>query len=150
MCTTTHTSRCGSYRVLVVNQRYIGPSQYIGRKYGRDAASVLANPRSLRAGWDRGETLAHYRCELRATLDRTVTEAWWNGRLLSDAERTAIRAEMNRLFRLLLENGEVVLRCFCSPLACHGDEIAAVLLEVLQSWLLRLPVAAAEPAARAA
>ena len=29
--------------------------------------------------------------------------------------------------------------CFCAPEACHGDEIAAVLLEELEGWLMRAP-----------
>lgn len=128
---TIHNSRCGRFVVRVVNRSYIGPSQYIGRSCGRDRASVLANPRSLRAGWARGETLVHYRRELRAALDRRVARACWNGRELGTDERQAMRQEMNRLFGLLSETGEVVLRCFCAPEACHGDEIAAVLLETL-------------------
>lgn len=149
MC-TTHVSRCGGFRVQVVNRDYIGPSEYIGRRWRRDEASVLANPRSLRAGWGRSETLVHYRSELRAALDRTVAVAWWNGRQLAEAERAAMRSEVNRLFKILMEQGEVVLRCFCAPEHCHGDEIAAVLLEQLERWLLRVPAAETEPAALAA
>lgn len=144
MCTTnTHTSRCGGYRVVVVSRSYIGPSIYIGPQRGRDAASVLANPRSLHAGWTRGETLAHYRRELRAVLDHTVAVAHWDGRELSAADRAAKRAEMRRLFQLLTTQGEIVLRCFCAPQACHGDEIAAILLEELVPWLMRRPAATA-------
>jgi hypothetical protein len=137
MCITTHASASGAFRVLVVNRSYIGPSVYIGRKWSRDAGSVLANPRSLHAGLERGETIAHYRCELRAALDRTVAVAHWNGRVLTEPERAAMRAEMKRLFSLLSEQRELTLRCFCAPEACHGDEIAAVLLEELERWLMR-------------
>ena len=139
MCITTHASASGALRVLVVNRSYIGPSEYIGRKWGRDAASVLATPRSLHAGWERGETIAHYRRELRAALDSTVAVAHWNGRVLTEPERAAMRAEMNRLFKLLVHRRELTLRCFCAPEACHGDEIAAVLLEELERWLMRAP-----------
>jgi hypothetical protein len=139
MCITTHTSASGEFRILVVNRSYIGPSEYIGRRWGRDAASVLANPRSLHAGWGRGETIAHYRRELRAALDPTVAVAYWNGRVLTAHERKAMRAEMNRLFKLLVQHRELTLRCFCAPEACHGDEIAAVLLEELERWLMRSP-----------
>jgi hypothetical protein len=149
MC-TTHVSKCGGFRVKVVNRDYIGPSEYIGRRFGRDGASVLANPRSLRAGWSRGETISHYRRELRAALDRTVAVAWWNGRQLTEGERAAMRSEIDRLFKLLCESGEVVLRCFCAPEKCHGDEIAAVLLEQLERWLLAVPAPAVVPAALAA
>ena len=152
MCVTTHRSKCGGFRVLVVNRTYIGPSEYIGRPFGRDAGSVLGNPRSLREGWERGETIMHYRRELRAALDRTVKDAWWNGRLLSEDERAAMRREMNRLFQLLSQRSEVVLRCFCAPAACHGDEIVKVLLETLERWRLAVPggAAPAEPVERAA
>lgn len=141
MCTTIHTSACGRYRVLVVNRTYIGPNVYIGRRWGRDAASVLANPRSLHAGWTREESIAHYRRELRAALDRTVAVAHWNGRVLTDTERTSIRTEMQRLSGLLSAQGELALRCFCAPQACHGDEIAAVLLEELERWPTRAALA---------
>lgn len=146
MCTTTHASASGAFRVLVVNRSYIGPSVYIGRKWGRDAASVLANPRSLRAGWERGETIVHYRRELRAALDRTVAVAHWNGRVLTEPERAGMRAEMQRLFKLLIHQRELTLRCFCAPDACHGDEIAAVLLEELERWLMRVPLSVGTPA----
>lgn len=150
MCTTIHTSACGHFRVLVVNRTYIGPAEYIGRRYGRYSASVLANPRSLHAGYKRGETIMHYRRELRAALDRSVAQASWNGTVLTEAERAAIRGETNRLFRVLRSTGEVVLRCWCAPEACHGDEIAAVLLEALVTWVIALSDATREEFSRAA
>jgi hypothetical protein len=100
---------------------------------------VLANPRSLHAGWTRGESIAHYRRELRAALDESVAVSQWNGRPLTEPERAAMRTEMKRLFKLLIRRREVTLRCFCAPEACHGDEIAAVLLEELERWLMRVP-----------
>jgi len=150
MCTTLHTSRCGHFRVLVVNRTYIGPAEYIGRRYGSYRASVLANPRSLSAGYKRGETIMHYRRELRAALDRSVAQATWNGTVLTEAQRAAMRAEMNRLFRMLRGTGEVVLRCWCAPEACHGDEIAAVLLEALATSVVALSAATQEECAHAA
>ncbi|HEX8693671.1 MAG TPA: DUF4326 domain-containing protein [Longimicrobium sp.] len=146
MC-TTHTSADGQYRVLVVRRGYSGASTYIGRLFQGERGSVLANPRSLRDGWERGETLVHYERELRAALDRGVTVATWNGRVLGEGEREAMRAEMNRLFAALRERGVLALRCFCAPLACHGDVIARLLLEKLEAWLAgtHRPAAAPDP-----
>lgn len=141
MC-TTHESADGRYRVLVVKRGYAGESTYIGRPFQGERGSVLANPRSLRDGWERGETLVHYERELRAALDRGVPVATWNGRVLGASEREAMRAEMNRLFLILRERRVLALRCFCAPLACHGDVIARLLLEKLETWLRAAPPAA--------
>lgn len=146
MC-TVHRSRCGRFVVRVVNRTHIGASEYIGRTWGRDRASVLGNPRSLHAGWERGETLEHYRRELRTALDRTAARAYWNGRELTAGQRGAMRKEMNRLFKILRHTGELVLRCFCAPEACHGDEIAAVLLEAIDHWTAEAALRAPELAA---
>lgn len=129
---TTHASSDGRHRVLVVRRGYQGQNTYIGRRFAGEEASVLANPRSLRDGWDRGETLVHYDRELRAALARDGEIARWNGRVLRAEERDAMRAEMNRLFRVLHAQGTLALRCFCAPLACHGDVIARLLLERLE------------------
>jgi hypothetical protein len=131
MC-TVHASEDGRFRVLVVKAVFAGPSEYIGRRFAGQRGSSLANPRSLRAGWKRGETIARYEPELRTALDRGAPVALWDGRQLSMADREAMRREMNRLFVLLRSTGEVALRCFCAPLACHGDVIARLLLEAIQ------------------
>lgn len=133
MC-NRHVSADGAYVVLVVRRGFDGPSEYIGRNFGGEPGSVLGNPRSLRDGWERGETLLHYERELRAALDRGVAVAHWNGRVLGEAERAAMRAEMNRLFRILVTRRVLALRCWCAPLACHGDVIARLLLEKLEEW----------------
>lgn len=131
---TTHESADGRYRVLVVKRGHARESTYIGRPFRGERGSVLANPRSLRDGWKRGETLVHYERELRAALDRGVLVATWNGRMLDTGERDAMRAEMNRLFLILRERRVLALRCFCAPLACHGDVIARLLLAKLEAW----------------
>jgi hypothetical protein len=137
MC-TVHAYEDGHFRVLVVKSGFAGPSEYIGRPFAGERGSPLANPRSLRAGWNRGETIALYEPELRTALDRNAPVALWNGRRLSVAEREAMRREMNRLFVVLRSTGQVALRCFCAPLACHGDVIARLLLEAIES---RVPAA---------
>lgn len=134
MC-TIHTSADGRFRVLVVKRGHAGAQTYIGRPFQGEPGSVLANPRSLRDGWERGETLVHYERELRAALDRGVAVATWNGRVLAAAERAAMRAEMNRLFRVLRERKELALRCFCAPFGCHGDVLARILLEKIEAAL---------------
>lgn len=131
MC-TVHASEDGRFRVLVVKAGFAGASEYIGRRFAGERGSPLANPRSLRAGWNRGETIAIYEPELRTALDRSAPVALWNGRRLRAAERDAMRREMNRLFVVLRSTGQVALRCFCAPLACHGDVIARLLLEAVE------------------
>lgn len=129
---TTHISRDRAHTVLVVRGAYPGESIYIGRPFRGEPGSVLANPRSLRDGWAREEVLEHYARELDAALDRTVDAALWNGRALNDAAREAMRAEMNRLYRTLRDEGVIALRCFCAPLSCHGDVIARRLIAALE------------------
>lgn len=131
MC-TVHASEDGRFRVLVVKAGFAGAGEYIGRPFAGERGSPLANPRSLRAGWNRGETIALYEPELRTALDRSAPVALWNGRRLAAEERESMRREMNRLFMILRSMGQVALRCFCAPLACHGDVIARLLLEAVE------------------
>lgn len=43
----------------------------------------------------------------------------------------AFCGEMNRLFKIAKEKGELTLVCFCKPLGCHGDVVKQILEEKL-------------------
>jgi hypothetical protein len=135
--------------VIVVNVRNgFGGVEYLARGGKGVRGSVLANPRRIGdsdgAGgrWERGATVDLFGRDLRAALDRDVAEAfWWDGRhhemrKLSDRERAAMRAEMNRLYRLA-KAGTLLIGCWCrderhtgaaNSDRCHLDEVKAVLL----------------------
>ena len=120
---------------------------YIGRAWRGVPGSPLGNPRvvgSRRPGggtWTAGATLPHYERELRAALDRSVERASWGGRLLTGAEREALRAAMNEIYRRARDGEHVVLDCHCKPRAstaaqsaehpCHGDVVARLIMEAL-------------------
>jgi len=113
--------------------------------------SILANPRRIGdpdgdgGKWERGATVDLFERDLRAALDRTVPEAfWWDGtnhrmRRLSEMERSEMRSEMNRLYRLA-KAGTLRIGCWCRDERhagrangdrCHLDAVKAMLLEKL-------------------
>lgn len=143
MHTTTHSgpstilrSADGRRSVLVVRVGHprAARGEYLGRAGKGSTGSPLANPRRLgdrKPGggvWERGETLEHYRAELREVLDERVEVARWNGEPLTAGRRAAIRAEVARLRAKLERDEELVLVCFCAPQGCHADEVAAFIL----------------------
>lgn len=73
------------------------------------------------------------------TRDESVDayERWLRAKLA--ARDTAVRADMNLLYRLAL-GGDLALVCFCAPKRCHGDVIRKLLYEKIDA---RRPVAAA-------
>jgi hypothetical protein len=86
---------------------------YIGRACRGYAQSPLANPWKI--GQDRDETLGRYRDWLRETLkDTTSPQA----------------QEILRLGHLVSAGEDLVLLCWCSPSACHGDLVAEVVQKV--------------------
>jgi len=84
---------------------------YIGRGNARIAQSPLANPFRISGTCTREEAVASY-------------DNWL---LLALAERKQpVIDEMNRLYKLA-KTGDLVLACYCKPLACHGDVIKRLL-----------------------
>jgi hypothetical protein len=117
-------------RTLVVNMRQItapGQAIYVGRRcmhrlLGWLEGHPLANPYKLPpdAGEDaRRECLEMY-------------NAWLTARLQTPAGA----AEMHTLARQVKETG-LPLGCWCSPLACHADTLAAAVDALLSTKGIR-------------
>jgi len=93
---------------------------YIGRGCYGYSASPLANPFIVGKDGPRGTLIARY---------ESVLRRW----MVEDSPRgVAVRAELARLVKLA-RRGPLVLVCWCSPLACHGDVIARVLGELARA-----------------
>lgn len=90
---------------------------YIGRP------SVLGNPFSHLKG-----TQAEYTCVNR---DDAVEQydIYLSDRINKDQ---VVTSELKRLYRILLNSGELNLICWCYPKRCHGDVIKRVLLDKLK------------------
>lgn len=102
-------------RIRVVNVRNLPPGaevEYLGREAWGWPASPLGNPFRPQAELARSAAIALYRHWLKAHK--------------SDPE---VRAELNRLYQKLTEQGELTLGCWCAPKACHTEEVAALLVE---------------------
>jgi hypothetical protein len=101
--------------ITVKNRRtYRGPGVYIGRP------SVLGNPYPIQKGnpeWTREKVVEYCRYWLKSRLAEKHPE---------------ILNELMRLMSLAME-GDLILICWCAPLACHGDVIKEC-LESLMSW----------------
>lgn len=133
------------FRIEVVNHHKIKPNVegtiYTGRPGRGERGSPLANPRGPRDYQrmtpedlaDLKHPLDLYNRELRIALNPTNPEAYWNGKALTDAERQAMRDELNRLFSMAESGQTVRLRCFCVDAqgrgACHAQLIKRILLE---------------------
>jgi hypothetical protein len=74
---------------------------YIGRA-GHGLAGTFGNPFRLEPGSERGSTLDRY-------------QAWLDARLETDARFAALVGGLK---------GRTLV-CFCKPLRCHGDHLAA-------------------------
>ena len=139
---------CGKITVVDKASKGSNGATYIARGGRGLAGSPLANPRRLNAPkpgggvWERGETIELYEQELRAALDRAAAVAYWGhncggtAKILTDVERQRMRGEMNRLYQLVAAGRDVELDCFCKrhgpDVACHGDVIKKLLIEVLR------------------
>lgn len=145
------------YGIAVVNRprqlKGTPGAEYIARTNGNLAGSPLGNPRHVghrvpdidraEAGvvlWTAGATLPFYYRELKVALGYREKTAYWGynpdgtRHVLTEDERQAIREEIERLYNLWRETGELVLDCYGkgrngNPAApCHGDCIARILL----------------------
>lgn len=105
------------------------------------APSPLANPRKVGSPkpgggvWEGGESVAIYEAELRAALDPRVQHAAWNGRVLREREREAMRREMEVVKNEVRTNGRVRVGCSCKQpgrvVPCHGDAVVRIAAEEL-------------------
>ena len=98
--------------IRVLNKRQVGArGEYVGRP------SPLGNPFKLEREAQRGAVIERYERWLRehiASHDRQVCQ------------------ELNRLYRIARDTGELELTCWCAPKPCHADVIRRVLLETLE------------------
>lgn len=94
--------------ITVVNKYHTDEGEYIGRP------SPLGNPYSHMAG-----TTAQFK-----VASREVAVAKYRPWLYDQIyeQNWAVINELNRLLDLA-RKGDLKLRCFCSPKACHGDVI---------------------------
>ena len=83
---------------------------YIGRP------SPLGNPFVLGRDGDRAAVIASYRHWL-----------WKQVQAGQQGQDNAAYKELQRLAQLLQQQGVLTLVCWCSPLPCHGDVLAAAL-----------------------
>lgn len=97
--------------IRVLNRRKVGGrGEYVGRP------NPLGNPFKLERESDRDAVIERYEVWLKqriAARDRTVGD------------------ELNRLYRIARDEGELDLVCWCAPRRCHADVIRCLLLEVL-------------------
>lgn len=105
--------------ITVVNiTRYEHPdAEYIGRRTrGHLSASPLGNPFRVGRDGSRMDVIQKYR-------------VW----LEKNRERPRVKTELQQLADLAREQGHLELGCWCAPLACHGDVVRDVLLEILKT-----------------
>lgn len=95
---------------------YKGPGEYIGRP------SVLGNPFTHLQTRTLAETVVKSREEAVAFYEM------WLRKQLQKKDNPQIK-ELRRLQKILQEKGSLTLICYCSPLKCHGDVLAHILLE---------------------
>lgn len=98
--------------ITVANVRTTKDGVYIGRAMPRQGlkASPLGNPYRLDEGEDRSVPIEQYRRRLLAFLQHDTAE----------------RREIERLTELA-RAGDLVLLCWCAPLACHGDVVKEII-----------------------
>jgi len=104
--------------IKVVNKHHGEQGEYIGR--GSPLGNPFTHMKGTKARWivaTREEAVARYR-------------DWLRDQLLE--KNPAIIAELRRLMELA-EKGDLNLKCFCAPKACHGD----VIKEFLDAYLER-------------
>lgn len=97
--------------IFISNKRAGGQGHYVGRP------TPLGNPYRMQDEAERDQVIAQYR-------------RWLRKRLLKDDR---VRAEMNRLYRELVQTGQLELTCWCSPRRCHAEVIAEALAQAARA-----------------
>ena len=82
-------------------------------------ASVLGNPFTVKE-YGRDKCIAFYKDWLR--------DEWRNG--------GKVKEELIRLAKLYKKEGELILVCYCAPLACHGDVLAEAIQAIVDKGLV--------------
>ena len=95
--------------IRILNKKLVGDrGEYVGRPI------ALGNPFKLECEADREQVIGQYELWL-----RTQVEVW----------NPEVCNELNRLYRIARDSGELELTCWCAPLRCHAEVIRQVLLE---------------------
>jgi len=101
---------------------YNGDGEYIARP------SPLGNPFKISKNFDRHKAISYYANYLK---DVIINEEQ------ASIDRESILSELERLFSILIDQQNLNLICWCSPLPCHGNIIKQILLNkyYLNKWL---------------
>lgn len=121
----TVTPNTMKLEIEVVNLRRGEPKGYyvyIGREWGKYAGSALGNKYRIGVDGTREEVIQKYKVDL-------------DNQLLDTGSRVAKEmAALVEMARVLMEKGEkLILACWCKPLDCHGDVVAAKIRQLLAS-----------------
>lgn len=93
---------------------------YVGRRTrGFLHASPLANPYQMQQGKD-SEIERNRVCEFYNT---------WINAQIEDGNQAVI-GELERLARIYVETGRLILACWCAPKRCHAETIKLLVLEI--------------------
>lgn len=104
-------------KVINIHHKKEEKGEYIGRP------SVLGNPYSHLE-----KTKAKFKTKSREEAIDKYKE-WITEQIETNQ---SVRDELNRLY-LIAKRGELVLKCFCSPLPCHGDVIKSLIEEKIKN-----------------
>lgn len=104
-------------KVINIHHNKEEKGEYIGRP------SVLGNPYSHLE-----KTKAKFKTKSREEAIDKYKE-WITEQIKTNQ---VVRYELNRLY-LIAKSGELILKCFCSPLPCHGDVIKNLIEEKLKN-----------------
>lgn len=100
--------------IKIVNRRDTKDGEYVGRP------TPLGNPWKAGDDMTREEAIARYK-------------TWLNIQWRTQNRR--VRDELNRLANKLIEEGHLVLSCWCAPLPCHADVIAEAIKTIVEKDL---------------
>ncbi len=97
--------------IRVLNKHSVGDrGEYVGRP------SALGNPFKLEHESQRDHVIQQY-------------ETWLQDRIA--ARDLQVCHELNRLYRIVRDQGVLELTCWCAPKPCHADVIRSILLEAM-------------------
>ena len=103
-------------KIDVKNRKsYRGPGEYVGRPMSGLKGSVLGNKYRIGPDGDRKTVIRKYLRWIRREY----------------RERKEVYRELHRLAELA-RRGDLILACWCYPLACHAMIIAYILREMLR------------------
>lgn len=100
------------HHLVFEDNEYIGRGSPLGNPY-----SHMDNTKAEHKVGTREEAIAAYR-------------QWLMDQIASG--NAVVIQELDRLATIAMNQGKLILRCYCAPKACHGDVIREVLLEAIK------------------